>query len=112
MSATTPSANSPLLTELDALTPNLVLKLTPPRLRKSLLSRERLSRLRASVDDVPVILLEAPAGYGKTSLLAQWRLDWLHAGAIVTWFDLDSNDSISSLGSGIVEGLRRASGQP
>jgi len=112
MTADTPIVNSPWLTELDALTPSLVLKLTPPRLRKSLLSRERLSKLRASIEDVAVILLEAPAGYGKTSLLAQWRLAWLHAGAIVAWFDLDSNDSISSLGSGIVEGLRRASGQP
>jgi LuxR family maltose regulon positive regulatory protein len=112
MTANTPIANSPLLAELDALTPSLVLKLTPPRLRKSLLTRERLSKLRASVEDVAVILLEAPAGHGKTSLLAQWRLDWLHAGAIVTWFDLDSNDSITSLGSGIIEGLRRASAQP
>jgi LuxR family maltose regulon positive regulatory protein len=112
MTADTPIANRPLLSELDALTPSLVLKLTPPRLRKSLLTRERLSKLRASVEDVAVILLEAPAGHGKTSLLAQWRLDWLHAGAIVTWFDLDSNDSITSLGSGIIEGLRRASAQP
>ncbi|MBX9756502.1 MAG: LuxR C-terminal-related transcriptional regulator [Pseudomonadaceae bacterium] len=111
MTAETRIPNRPLLTELGGLTPSLVLKLTPPRLRKSLLARERLSKLRASVEDVAVILLEAPAGYGKTSLLAQWRLDWLHAGALVTWFDLDSNDSVTSLGSGIVEGLRRASGQ-
>jgi LuxR family maltose regulon positive regulatory protein len=111
MTANTLIPNRPLLTELEAVTPSLVLKLTPPRLRKSLLARERLSKMRVSVEDVAVILLEAPAGYGKTSLLAQWRLDWLHAGAVVTWFDLDSNDSITSLGSGIVEGLRRASGQ-
>ncbi len=112
MTANMPIANSPLLIERDALTPSLVLKLTPPRLRKSLLTRERLNTMRTSAEDAAVILLEAPAGHGKTSLLAQWRLDWLHAGAVVTWFDLDSNDSISSLGSGIVEGLRRASGQP
>ncbi|MDO8697487.1 MAG: LuxR C-terminal-related transcriptional regulator [Pseudomonas sp.] len=111
MTAETRIPNPPLLTELAGLTPSLVLKLTPPRLRKSLLARERLSKVRASVEDVAVILLEAPAGYGKTSLLAQWRLDWLHAGAVVTWFDLDSNDSVTSLGSGIIEGLRRASGQ-
>lgn len=111
MTVETRIPNRPLLTELEGLTPSLVLKLTPPRLRKSLLTRERLSKLRASVEDVAVILLEAPAGYGKTSLLAQWRLDWLHTGARVTWFDLDSNDSITSLGSGIIEGLRRASGQ-
>jgi LuxR family transcriptional regulator, maltose regulon positive regulatory protein len=112
MTADPLSNHLPALTEADTLSANLVLKLTPPRLRKSLLARERLSTLRTSIDDVAVILLEAPAGYGKTALLAQWRLDWLHAGAIVTWFDLDSHDSITSLGSGIIEGLRRASAQP
>lgn len=96
---------------LDTATPGLVLKLTPPRLRKSLLPRERLRQLREKFADVEVILVEAPAGYGKTSLLAQWRLDWLHSGTLVTWFDLDSDDSVSSLGSGIIEGLRRASGR-
>lgn len=97
---------------LDSVTPGLVLKLTAPRLRKSLLPRERLHQMRESADDVEVILVEAPAGYGKTSLLAQWRLEWLHHGALVTWFDLDSEDSITSLTGGIIEGLRRASGLP
>lgn len=97
---------------LDSVPPGLVLKLTPPRLRKSLLPRERLRQLREKSADVEVILVEAPAGYGKTSLLAQWRLDWLHSGALVTWFDLDSDDSVTSLGSGIIEGLRRASAHP
>ena len=100
-----------LLNMLDVVTPGLILKLTPPRLRKSLLPRERLQQMRNAVDDVAVILLEAPAGYGKTSLLAQWRLDWLQAGALVGWFDLDPEDSIFSVGNGLVEGLRRASGK-
>lgn len=108
--ALTLNTRSPVLNVLDTVNPGLVLKLTPPRLRKSLLPRERLRQLRENSDDVEVILVEAPAGYGKTSLLAQWRLDWLHSGALVTWFDLDSDDSVASLGSGIIEGLRRASG--
>jgi LuxR family maltose regulon positive regulatory protein len=95
---------------LDAVTPGLVLKLTPPRLRKSQLVREKLRLIRENADDVEVILVEAPAGYGKTSLLAQWRLDWLHNGASVAWLDLDSEESITSLASGIIEGLRRATG--
>lgn len=106
-----PLSGEILLNMLDVVTPGLILKLTPPRLRKSLLPRERLRQMRNAVDDVAVILLEAPAGYGKTSLLAQWRLDWLQAGALVSWFDLDPEDSIFSVGNGLVEGLRRASGQ-
>ena len=109
--ASTRKNSSPAPNALEAVTPRLVLKLTPPRLRKSLLPRERLRQLRESADDAEVILVEAPAGYGKTSLLAQWRLDWLHSGALVTWLELDSDDSVTSLGSGIIEGLRRASGR-
>ena len=109
--SSTLKTSSPEPNVLEAITPGLVLKLTPPRLRKSLLPRERLRQMRENADGVEVILVEAPAGYGKTSLLAQWRLDWLHAGAVVTWFDLDSDDSVTSLGSGIIEGLRRASGR-
>jgi len=58
------------------LDPDIVLKITSPKLRKSLLVRERLRAIRTS-DDVAVLLVEAPAGYDKTSLLSQWRLDWL-----------------------------------
>ncbi len=49
----------------------------------SLVERERLSsRLRAA--DTPLILLHAPAGYGKSVLLAQWaRLDPRPFGSII-----------------------------
>ena len=104
-------SSSPVPNILDSVTPALVLKLTPPRVRKSQLLRERLRLMRDNADGVEVILVEAPAGYGKTALLAQWRLDWLHSGALVTWLDLDFDDSISSLTGGIIEGLRRASGR-
>ena len=94
---------------MDAISdPGLVLKITPPKLRKSLLVRERLRRLGASRDDVAVILVEAPAGYGKTSLLAHWRLDWLQDGAVVAWLNLDAGDSPITLVSGIALGLRRS----
>jgi LuxR family maltose regulon positive regulatory protein len=97
---------------MDAATnPSLVLKTTPPKLRKSLLERERLRRIRADGDDVAVFLVEAPAGHGKTSLLAQWRLDWVQSGAVVAWLNVDAEDSPVTIVSGIVLGLRRGSGQ-
>lgn len=97
---------------MDAATnPSLVLKTTPPKLRRSLLERERLRRIRADGDDVAVFLVEAPAGHGKTSLLAQWRLDWVQSGAVVAWMSVDTEDSPVTIVSGIVLGLRRSSGQ-
>jgi LuxR family maltose regulon positive regulatory protein len=91
--------------------PGLVLKVTPPKLRKSLLLRERLRRIPSDESEASVLLVEAPAGHGKTSLLAQWRLDWMQAGAAVAWLSLDHADTAVSIVSGMVEGLRRATGQ-
>jgi LuxR family maltose regulon positive regulatory protein len=93
-----------------AIDPSLVLKTTPPKLRKSLLERERLRRIRADGDDVAVFLVEAASGNGKTSLLAKWRLDWIQSGAVVAWLSMDSEDSPVAVVSGIVLGLRRGTG--
>lgn len=43
-----------------------------PRLRAGVLVRERLVRRLAQAADIPLVLLVAPAGYGKTTLLGQW----------------------------------------
>jgi LuxR family maltose regulon positive regulatory protein len=91
--------------------PGLLLKVTPPKLRKTLLVRERLQRIGAAGEDTAVLLVEAPAGYGKTSLIAQWRLDWLQGGAAVAWLSLDAGDSPITLVSGIALGLRRSMGR-
>ena len=44
----------------------------PPRLRTGALQRDRLVRRLAQAGDVPLVLLVAPAGYGKTTLLSHW----------------------------------------
>lgn len=89
--------------------PSIVLKITPPKLRKSLLVRERLRAIRN--DEVAVFLVEAPAGYGKTSLLSQWRLDWIQSGTAVAWVSLNASDSPSLVTRAIVESVRRARGK-
>jgi LuxR family maltose regulon positive regulatory protein len=44
-----------------------------PVLRDGLVARTRLlGQLTATPDDVPLVLLTAPAGYGKTTVLGQW----------------------------------------
>jgi LuxR family transcriptional regulator, maltose regulon positive regulatory protein len=65
-------------------------KLTPPRLRQSLVVRSNLlDRLNASLDG-DVTLVSAPAGYGKTTLIAEWAEQ---APLPVAWLTLDESDN-------------------
>lgn len=72
--------------------PELVLKSTPPRLQKSAELRVRLSLDGLAIGDQLVMLVQAPAGFGKTQLLAQWRREWLLRGGLVIWLALDQYD--------------------
>src|SRR3954449_6039505 len=70
--------------------PVLGTKLRPPRPRRRLVQRARLTdRLRADGGEAPrLVLVAAPAGFGKTTVLAQWlgaegsqrRVAWLALG--------------------------------
>src|SRR5688572_12000065 len=66
-------------------------RIAPPRRRADLLARARLSeRLRAALDDgARLVLLTAPAGSGKTSLL----LSALGDLPLVAWLSLDADDN-------------------
>jgi LuxR family maltose regulon positive regulatory protein len=48
-------------------------RLSVPMLRPGLVERPRLVEGLMNAPHVPVVLVSAPAGYGKTTLLAQWR---------------------------------------
>ena len=61
----------------------LILKVSPPRAPRHLLVRPRLASDEAQFRDRPIILVQAPAGFGKTALLAQWRREHLGRGATV-----------------------------
>lgn len=73
-------------------------KHAPPRLAETLLPREHLvqkleqclARRQRGTDPYEVFFIDAPAGYGKTTLLAQWAAQTT---APVTWYHLDASDN-------------------
>jgi LuxR family maltose regulon positive regulatory protein len=65
-------------------------KLHPPPARPGIVARTGpVDRLLAS-DVGPVVCVVAPAGYGKTTLLAQWALRTAHR---VGWVSVDRRDN-------------------
>ena len=75
--------------------PVLGTKLHPPRPRRRLVQRARLTdRLRADGDEAPrLVLVAAPAGFGKTTLLAQWLEAAESSHRSVAWLALDPGDA-------------------
>ncbi|HEX5165260.1 MAG TPA: LuxR C-terminal-related transcriptional regulator [Thermomicrobiales bacterium] len=68
----------------------LTSRLRPPRARGARVLRPRLvHRVEAASDD-PVMMVIAPAGYGKTTLLSQWAASREHA---VGWISLSSSEN-------------------
>src|SRR3954452_19852423 len=70
-------------------------KLHPPRPRRRLVQRARLlDRLHADGGETPrLVLVAAPAGFGKTTLLAQWLAAGENAQRRVAWLALDRGDA-------------------
>jgi len=68
-------------------------RLSPPAFRVSLLKRPALARLETQGLGRKAVVLSAPAGYGKTALLSQWR-DSLEARGVATaWLTLTPADT-------------------
>jgi LuxR family transcriptional regulator, maltose regulon positive regulatory protein len=84
----------------------------PPVVSPSDLRREHL--LAALVEDpAPVSLICAPAGAGKTSLVAGLAAEVTAAGGVIGWLSLDHRDTDPFfLWTGIVESLRASGGFP
>ncbi len=91
------AASSPLLPppapppmQGDLLAPLLATRLHQPRLRARLVPRSHLvERLQQGVTGA-LTLVSAPAGFGKTTLLAQWRTS---TSAPVAWLSLEPEDN-------------------
>jgi ATP/maltotriose-dependent transcriptional regulator MalT len=70
--------------------PLLSIKLHPPRPRSRLVARSYLvERLQQGMER-PLTLVSAPAGFGKTTLLAQWLTE---SGTPIAWLSLEPEDN-------------------
>src|SRR5207253_118447 len=74
----------------DALTPRLSTKLHRPLLRANLVRRPHLAERLTQGVMGPLTLVSAPAGFGKTTLLAQWLAE---SGMPVAWLSLEVGDN-------------------
>ena len=90
--------------------PGLVLKITPPRLRRVPAPEAWLARNTDRLRDTPIGVVRAPGGFGKTTLLAELRRRLLAQGCDVGWLLLDARDSGPRLAEGLVASLRAATG--
>ena len=95
-------------TGIDAIDVHRVLvdaKTGVPRVRAGVVRRPRLTSLLAAGVDLPLIVVSAPVGYGKTTLL----VDWLeHDDRAVAWVSLDrADDDVATLMTSITNGVRR-----
>ncbi|OBG68945.1 MULTISPECIES: serine/threonine-protein kinase [unclassified Mycobacterium] len=68
-------------------------KFRPPASTRSLVPRDRLMALLREAGRRRLILLHAPSGYGKTTLVAQWRAELTAAGVTVAWLTVDDDDN-------------------
>jgi LuxR family maltose regulon positive regulatory protein len=67
-------------------------KFHPPLLREDVISRwDLIEDLRSKAVSFPLVLLSAPAGYGKTTLLA--TIQPAYADLSVSWLSLDEDDN-------------------
>ena len=89
--------------------PLIATKLYVPRLRRGLVARPRLlERLRRG-EESRLTLVSAPAGFGKTTLLAEWLGETPSEYRSVAWLSLDPSDSDpSSFWTYVVAAVQRA----
>ncbi|MEO8161411.1 MAG: LuxR C-terminal-related transcriptional regulator, partial [Arenimonas sp.] len=90
--------------------PEFILKTTPPRLPRTALERERLTRIWDIVRDRTAIAVIAPPGFGKTTLLVQWRRRWLAQGDLVAWLTADRQDEPVRFNRALAHCIHAASG--
>lgn len=77
--------------------PLLETKLHVPRRRRGLVARPRLDERLSRGAEAPLTLVSAPAGFGKTTRLAEWLAAAPAGGYSAAWLSLDQRDNDPAL---------------
>lgn len=77
--------------------PLLETKLHIPGPRRALVARPRLSDRLSQADEQTLILVSAPAGFGKTTVLTEWLAEAPANGCSLAWLSLDQRDNDPTL---------------
>lgn len=91
---------------------SLMLQVNPPRVPRNLVARERLLSSAPAWRDHAAFVVQAPAGFGKTSLLAQWRREFLLRGVIVAWLSARAGDEPRRFVQALALSVGVAAGRP
>jgi LuxR family maltose regulon positive regulatory protein len=83
--------------EVVVASPLLETKFHVPKRRRSLVSRSRLSERLHNGAESALTLVSAPAGFGKTTLLAEWLAADAVDGRAAAWLSLDQRDNDPAL---------------
>lgn len=79
--------------ERDGVPPGALTKYHPPTPARSLVARARLTDRLCAAGDRRLIVIHGPAGFGKTTLAAQWREVLDTQGITVAWLTIDGDDN-------------------
>jgi LuxR family maltose regulon positive regulatory protein len=89
--------------------PMIATKLYVPALRRGLLARPRLRARLQDAAESRVTLVSAPAGFGKTTMVADWLRDSQDETRAVAWLSLDASDhEPASFWTGVMLALKGA----
>jgi serine/threonine-protein kinase PknK len=78
---------------MPAVPPSALTKYHPPTPAHALVTRARLIGVLRAGDRRRLIVIHGPAGFGKSTLAAQWREVLVEAGGTVAWLTIDSDDN-------------------
>jgi LuxR family maltose regulon positive regulatory protein len=92
------------------LDPNFVLKIAAPSSKGWIIARSWTARLFDRVRNHRFVAVHAHGGYGKTTLLVEWRRQLLRNREFVGWLTLDERDDASRFLYGLIACLREATG--
>jgi LuxR family maltose regulon positive regulatory protein len=100
------------MAHLDLGVPNdILLRVTPPKVPRQFIARAHLEASHPLLD-ADAVIVQAPAGFGKTFLLAQWRREFLATGSVVAWVTAQAQDDDTRLLQCLAMSVRLAAARP